>query len=521
MTVAAQLRTGVASDPGMVRSGNEDRVWADDARGIFLVVDGVGGQAAGEKAAEIAAQAIEREFETLDGDVEQRVRRAIARANNEIFETAQSNAEWRGMACVLTLAVARDERVTLGHVGDSRLYLAWNGALRKMTPDHSPVGEQEDGGELSEREAMEHPRRNEVFRDVGSRPREADEPEFIAIKTFPFKPDAALLLCSDGLSDALTSAEINSVVERYEGDPKRVARELVEAANTAGGKDNISVVFVAGPEFVGAQSSAMTEARTRHAITRARGVSERRRGFLGRVGWLLTGILLGMGLWAALEKIQPRPAAPAPVGPTRWIARGPDPQAISKALESAKPGDTVEVAAGEYVGPVELKEGVTLESAAGAAVIRGAEAGIAVSAHAVKNARIVGFRIVGSVEHPLRVGVDAIGSSIDIVDVEISGASQAAVRFSEDARGALRAGFLHDNPGCGILIEGRSMPRVAGNRAVGNGTAFRISPDAKPTLENNVLIGNDSEVMGALTREDQAALRAKNFFAVREPGAGK
>ena len=104
------------------------------------------------------------------------------------------------MACVLTLALVEDDRLTIGHVGDSRLYLVWNGAIRKLTSDHSPVGEREDHAELSEQEAMLHPRRNEVFRDVGSVPREPGDDDFIEIRQCRFKPDAAILLCSDGLS---------------------------------------------------------------------------------------------------------------------------------------------------------------------------------------------------------------------------------------------------------------------------------------------------------------------------------
>ena len=128
------------------------------------------------------------------------------------------------MACVLTLAAIADDKVIVGHVGDSRLYLTWNGAIRKLTSDHSPVGEREDAGELNEAEAMAHPRRHEVFRDVGSRLREPDEEDFIEVKEFLFKPDAAILLCSDGLSDLLTSAEMLDVIERYNGDPAQVAR---------------------------------------------------------------------------------------------------------------------------------------------------------------------------------------------------------------------------------------------------------------------------------------------------------
>lgn len=290
----------MASDTGRQRTNNEDRVYLDEARGVFIVVDGVGGHAAGEKAAEIAAETIPRQLESLTGSVEERVREAITAANNEIYQVAQENEEWRGMACVLTLAVAGEDRITVGHVGDSRLYLVWNGTVKKLTSDHSPVGEREDQGELTELEAMGHPRRNEVFRDVGSRPHEPHDDEFIQTKSLPFHPEAAILLCSDGLSDALTSAEISAIVEQYDGEPSKIAEMLVNAANEAGGKDNISVIFVAGSEFLGSASRLMSEARSRHAITRMRNSRKAWRAWLARVVWLVAGMILGAISWALL-----------------------------------------------------------------------------------------------------------------------------------------------------------------------------------------------------------------------------
>jgi len=260
-------RSGTASDPGLLRSHNEDRVYVDDAGGVYLVVDGMGGRAAGELAAQTAVRVIPEQLESAEGEAAERVRQAITAANNEIYRLAQERDECRGMACVLTVAVAHEDRVTVGHVGDSRLYLVWDGNLRKLTSDHSVVGELEDMGELTEAAAMEHPRRNEVFRDVGSRPRGADDEDFIQIKSLPFRPNAAILLCTDGLSDMLSSAEIGSIVQGYCGDPAAVAQELVSAANTRGGKDNISVVFVAGSDFAG---SAAEIARAKHAITQVR-----------------------------------------------------------------------------------------------------------------------------------------------------------------------------------------------------------------------------------------------------------
>jgi PPM family protein phosphatase len=290
MGVTAKWRSGVATDAGRMRPDNEDRSYVDDDRGVFMVVDGVGGHAGGEKAAEIALQVIPAELERARGDVKDRIRLAITEANNEIARMAATDEAWQGMACVLTLAVVNEDRITVGHVGDSRLYLAWNGALKKLTSDHSPVGEREDRGELTEEEAMLHPRRHEVFRDVGSRVRAPGEDDFIEIREFLFKPDAAILLCSDGLSDLLTSAEMREIIERYEGDPERTAGELVEAANAAGGRDNITVIFVAGSEFIGSGCEAMAEARARHSITRTRAEAgaEEAPGFAGRMNRLLT-----------------------------------------------------------------------------------------------------------------------------------------------------------------------------------------------------------------------------------------
>ena len=232
MSVTAAWRAGVASDPGLLRSNNEDRVYVDEAAG-HLPGGGWHGRP-GRRRVGGADRA--RDHPAASRKLGRRYRRRACampspRPTTKSIDWPQDREEWHGMACVLTLAVAHDDQITVGHVGDSRLYLVWNGTLRKLTADHSPVGELEDQGELTEAAAMQHPRRNEVFRDVGSRPRDADDEEFIQIKSFPFRPGAALLLCTDGLSDMLTSAEISSIVERYSGDPASTARDLVAAAN--------------------------------------------------------------------------------------------------------------------------------------------------------------------------------------------------------------------------------------------------------------------------------------------------
>ncbi len=311
MNAAPQWRSGWSSDVGQVRSKNEDRVYVDDQCGLFVVADGVGGHAAGETAAEVAIDVIRASLdgdrlESTRGHLKKRLASAITQANNAIFEMAQANAALHGMACVLTVAALEGDRFSIGHVGDSRLYLIWNGAIRKLTSDHSPIGEQEERGELTEQEAMVHPRRNEVFRDVGSRLRSVEEESFIELKEFLFKPDAAVLMCSDGLSDVLTAAQMNEIIEQYEGDPQQTAQDLVAAANECGGTDNISAVFIAGCEFLGSASETMTEARERHAITRERFAETGQplwRKLTGRVAFLVYGLVLGLliGLLAAVR----------------------------------------------------------------------------------------------------------------------------------------------------------------------------------------------------------------------------
>ncbi len=290
-----------ATDTGMLRERNEDRYWVDADRGVFLVVDGVGGHAAGETAAQTAVESIRASLRASSGLAEERVRAAIAQANNRIFDLASERPELEGMACVLTLALVEDGEITIGHVGDSRLYLIWNGAMKKLTSDHSPVGEAEDAGECSEEEAMLHPRRNEVFRDVGSRKRTARDAGFIEIRRCRFRPEAAILLCSDGLTDHLTAARVRQIVESYNGDPARVASDLIEAANEAGGKDNITALFVAGAEFRGRRRGEITGVRTRALETRPRRRRSWRSLLTARAAFLAYGLVLGMIVWLVVR----------------------------------------------------------------------------------------------------------------------------------------------------------------------------------------------------------------------------
>jgi PPM family protein phosphatase len=232
------------TDPGLQREVNEDRFHVDEGRGLFIVIDGVGGQAAGGKAADIALAMLRGRLERETGPIRERVREAITIANNEIYRLASSRPEWDGMACVLTVAVVKDGVATIGHVGDTRLYKLHDGRIEKITRDHSPVGEREDANELSELEAMRHPRRNEVYRDVGSEPHSPTDPGFVDLHEIPLDSDEALLLCSDGLTDLVDDESITRILSEPSRSPQACER-LVQLALDRGGRDNVTVIVAA------------------------------------------------------------------------------------------------------------------------------------------------------------------------------------------------------------------------------------------------------------------------------------
>jgi PPM family protein phosphatase len=505
------LKCAGASDPGLVRNNNEDGFWCDPDRGIFLVVDGIGGQAAGEKATEIALARIRARLERQTGTLEQRVRESIAVANNEILRAAQSQPEWAGMACVLTLVLLENGSAVVGHVGDSRLYKIRHGKIAKLTHDHSPVGEREDGGELTEMEAMHHPRRNEVFRDVGSELHEPDDPDFIEVRRISFEPDSALLLCSDGLSDQVSSQDIRAAVEHRAGDPETAVRELIQAANLAGGKDNVTVLVVEGEEFRAPGPSAMA------------GEAHPGGGFWKGVAMFFLGLLVAAAAaWFSRSLWQPPPVVIRP----RVLAVGPGAQfaTIQEALDEARNGDTVEVAAGEYRGPVLLKSGVTLRSLARReAVVRPPveDSGPAVLAQAVRGARMIGFRIAAApLETPGQPkglpheGIVLVDSQVELSDMEVEGAA-----IGIDIRGAasplLVGNAVHDCAGGGILISGPSTPRLSHNTLLRNGrTGVAARDGAHPTLVGNVFEKNGLDLPDVKNLE---AVRETNFFLDAKP----
>lgn len=232
------------SDRGLVRSNNEDNFICDNSLLLYAVIDGMGGKAAGEVAAEIARDIILKRMGRQTGSTVERLREAITLANNSIFEQGLRNQTWKGMGCVLTAVILEPDKLTIGHVGDTRLYVLSRGKAVKITPDHSPIGSLEDGGLLAEIEAMRHPRRNEVTRDVGSEIHSPEDPAFIDIIERASEPGESILLCTDGLTDAVTREELALIESAHRANPQAMVEALIQAANKAGGRDNVTVVYI-------------------------------------------------------------------------------------------------------------------------------------------------------------------------------------------------------------------------------------------------------------------------------------
>ena len=235
---------------GRVRTNNEDafvtqKLWGDDCV-LAIAIDGVGGYEGGEIAAAIASKTIPEYLEASpNGERIELLKQAVTAANNAIFEAREADPEHGQMSCVLTAAIIdmTQKKVSMAHVGDSRLYCFRHGRLKKLSHDHSLVGYREDIGDLTEEEAMHHPQRNVIGRDVGSQMHQPDDDEFIEAQVFQLMPNSTLLFCSDGLTDMITSAAITEILSQNDTIEGKT-NALIEAALVAGGKDNVTAVLV-------------------------------------------------------------------------------------------------------------------------------------------------------------------------------------------------------------------------------------------------------------------------------------
>jgi protein phosphatase len=235
-----------AIDPGRARSNNEDSVALDEGSALAVLADGMGGYNAGEVASGMATSFIKGELgrwlqqaagHATDVDIRRAMDICVDNANRAIFNAANSNPQYAGMGTTLVVGVFREHRLLLGHVGDSRGYRFRSGKLSQITRDHSLLQEQIDAGLITPEQAAFSANKNLVTRAVG-----VEDTVLLETHLHEVQPGDIYLMCSDGLSDMLEDQSIAQVLQGCDS-LEQAGSALINAANDAGGKDNIAVIL--------------------------------------------------------------------------------------------------------------------------------------------------------------------------------------------------------------------------------------------------------------------------------------
>ena len=244
------------TDPGRKRRGNEDAFVCRPP--LFAIADGMGGAQAGEVASALAVEPLNET--RVDGGGERRLAELIQEANRRVHDRASTDAATSGMGTTITVALVEpDGHIAFGHVGDSRAYRLRGDVLEQVTNDHSLVAELVRRGELSPAEAEVHPQRSVITRALGTDPD-------IDVDTFTVDAQAGdiYLICSDGLSDMVDHGTLESILRDNRSNLDDAAKALVQAANRAGGEDNITAVLF---EIAEGEGSQEPDERTAEQIT--------------------------------------------------------------------------------------------------------------------------------------------------------------------------------------------------------------------------------------------------------------
>jgi PPM family protein phosphatase len=252
MTLSEALEISSCTDPGMVRSHNEDSIASDGGKGLVVLADGMGGYNAGEVASGIATTVIITDLQQLldervayatDADgrsvAQKLLRDQIAKANTSIYQAAQSQPQYAGMGTTLVVALFHDNKLTVAHIGDSRLYRLRGNEFGQVTKDHSLLQEQIDSGMITPEQAKLSQNKNLVTRALGID--STVEPE---IRDYDTQPGDIYLLCSDGLCDMVSDEDIGMALQTLGANLKLCAQQLIQMANDNGGRDNVSVILV-------------------------------------------------------------------------------------------------------------------------------------------------------------------------------------------------------------------------------------------------------------------------------------
>jgi serine/threonine protein phosphatase PrpC len=251
MPFRVEFEFAAKTDPGKVRSQNEDAIAVCLPQGVAILADGMGGYSAGEVASTIATDTVEdvlaRDLRNFDWSARvsrstrltRMIRQAIECANDAIIKTAQREPRYRGMGTTLVAALFHHDKMIVAHVGDSRLYRWRDGELDLLTRDHSFLQEQVDAGLMSAEQARLSPSRNLITRALG-----IDSALDVEIHEYTTQANDLYLLCSDGLSDMLAHQAIGDLLRDTEDGLNAMCDTLVQCANANGGRDNISIILI-------------------------------------------------------------------------------------------------------------------------------------------------------------------------------------------------------------------------------------------------------------------------------------
>lgn len=238
------MNTFSITDTGRVRTNNQDSVFCEENAvgsfpNLFLVADGMGGHKAGDMASKLCIEQVVRQIQSTDKKTPVGVfEEAVETANRVIYEQASTNLDLSGMGTTLVAVTIDEGTAYIVNVGDSRLYLLRN-TLQQITVDHSLVEEMVQSGEIGKEEMRTHPNKNIITRALGT---DLDvQPDCFEIEV---QQGDVLLLCSDGLSNMLEDERIEEIILSHRDSMEEAGRSLVEQANEAGGKDNITVVLI-------------------------------------------------------------------------------------------------------------------------------------------------------------------------------------------------------------------------------------------------------------------------------------
>ena len=244
MSLKGKILLHGQTDSGLLRDHNEDAIGCNEDIALAILADGMGGHRGGEMASAITVSTILELITTKTlkhSSISRLIHRALIQANKQVYDSSKTNTQYQGMGTTAVVVMFYDNRYTVAHVGDSRLYRLRNDELEQITHDHSFVQEQVDSGFLSAEQARKSPDKNLITRAIG-----IDDDVQIDIKEEPAMPDDIYLLCSDGVNDMLEDDLIKATLIGNSNDLERAASEIIRLANEHGGKDNISV-FLAKP----------------------------------------------------------------------------------------------------------------------------------------------------------------------------------------------------------------------------------------------------------------------------------